>query len=211
MIYRLASLLAACAAIGASYAPAVARDDVPPQVEANPLCQFHGEGCSALPAEWTWQRHEPRTGTYSVEIPCDEVQADAFGQIMALSRAGFPAGNTRACIKATSGFTATLVGVAVLPEDATRPTSMLKGQADLFSALVEETAASGAQVTTFKGRRALINTIDKADRRSRIVIVEVGQYGVILLSADILAGFPGTREDGDGLADRFIQSLEIAT
>lgn len=185
---------------------------MPPRVEANPLCDVHGEGCSAAPADWAWNRHEPRVGGYSVELPCDAAQADRFSALLAISRANFPAGYTRACMKATSGFTSVLIGFLEVPEAGVPAdlAALMDGAPDLFTAFVQQGLGAGVPETTFKGRRALANTIERADRRTRVVIVEVGQFGIIMLSADINSDFPGSRDEGDALMERFLESLEIA-
>jgi hypothetical protein len=192
-------------------APAVqppARSDA-----ANPLCTFHGPGCDAPPAAWAWQRLSPSTAAFSVELPCDAGQADRFGDIVAMSRARFPGKATRACMKASSGFIATVVG---FPGDTLDPAqqaeldAMLSGAPDLFSAFVAQTTASGVTPTNFKGRRAVANTIEKPDRRTRVMIIEAGPHAVIMITADINPDFPGTRAEADAAVERFIQSLEIA-
>ncbi len=149
---------------------------------ANPLCTFHGPGCDAPPAAWEWQRLSPSTAAFSVELPCDADQAGRFGEIIAMSRANFPGKSTRACMKASSGFIATLVGFpapASGPEQQVEIDAMLNGEPDLFSAFVAQTKASSATTMSFKGRRAIANTT-------------------------------GTREEADAAVERFIQSLEIA-
>lgn len=205
-------LLAALAVSVAVWAPASAQEASPPRVEANPLCDVHGDGCSAPPAQWTWHRLEPRVGGYSVEVPCDAGQADRFSQLLAISRANFPAGYTRACMKAAAGFSATLIGFSAVPDDGVPPDleAMMRGAPDLFTAFVQQGVARGVPETVFKGRRALITNIERADRRSKVALVEVGQFGVILLTADIDSDFPGTREDADVAVERFFQSLEFA-
>lgn len=199
----------ALTAIGAVCASASAQEFASAKVDSKPLCALHGDGCDAPPAQWAWQRFEPRVGGFSVEIPCNGKQADAFGQLLAMSRAKFPASNTRSCMKAAAGFSATLVGFSALPDDATPPDDLLRGAPDMFTAFVQQGVNKGIPETTFKGRRAIANTIEKADRRSKVVVVEAGRYGIILLTADILEGFPGTREEADTAADRFLSSLEF--
>ncbi len=80
----------------------------------------------------------------------------------------------------------------------------------MFTAFLQRGVGKDVPVTKFKGRRAITNTIEKADRRSKVVLVEVGRFGIILLTADILEDFPATREEGDAAAQRFLDSLEIA-
>lgn len=206
------AMCAALAGLGAICAPVAAQDAQPPQVEKNPLCDVHGDGCAAAPAEWTWQRHTPAVGGFSVELPCDQRQTDVFAFIMSVSRAKFPATNTRPCFKAAAGSSATLIGVKDATGD-TPPVSiapMLADQPDMFTAFTAQGVGKGIPETTFMGRRAIANTLEKPDRRSRVVLVEVGRYAVILLTADIDSTFPGTREEGDAVAERFLQSLEIA-
>jgi hypothetical protein len=116
-------------------------------------------------------------------------------------------------MKASSGFVATIVGfpgTAVDPGQQAELDVMLSGAPDLFSAFVAQTTASSVTPTTFKGRRAVANTIEKADRRTRVMIIEVGTHAVIMITADINPDFPGTREEADAAVERFIQSLEIA-
>jgi hypothetical protein len=179
----------------------------------NPLCTFHGPGCDAPPAAWAWQRLSPQAAAFSVELPCDADQAGRFGEIIAMSRARFPGKATRACMKASSGFVATLVGYAgtvTTPEEQADIAAILNGAPDLFSAFMAQTGTSSVTPTTFKGRRAVANTIEKPDRRTRVMIVEVGPTAVIMITADINPDFPGTREEADAAVERFIQSLEIA-
>lgn len=179
----------------------------------NPLCTFHGPGCDAPPAAWEWQRLSPATAAFSVELPCDAEQAGRFGEVVAMSRAQFPGKATRACMKASSGFVATIVGfpgTAVEPAQQAEVDAMLNGAPDLFSAFMAQTTASSVAVTTFKGRRAVVNTIEKPDRRTRVMIIEVGPHAVIMITADINPDFPGTHQEADAAVERFIQSLEIA-
>ncbi len=205
-------MLAVFAAGGALGAPAQAQEAAPPRVSANPLCDVHGEGCSAAPADWAWQRLQPRSSGYSVEVPCDAEQADRFALLLGISRAQFPPANTRACMKESAGFTATLIGYASPPADGVPADleALMQDAPDLFTAFVRQGLGNGVPETSFKGRRALANTIERADRRSRVVIVEVGQFGIIMLSADINSGFPGTRDEADAAMERFLESLEIA-
>lgn len=184
-----------------------------PAGDSNPLCRFHGPDCAAPPAEWQWQRLTPSIGTYSVELPCNAQQADAFGQILAISRARFPAGATRSCMKAAAGFTSTMVGLTALPDGDVPPEieRLLDGAPDLFTTFLRNVRASGAVETGFMGRRAVMNTIERDDRRTRVMLVEAGQYAVIMLNADISSNFPGTREEADAAVERFFQSLEIAS
>jgi hypothetical protein len=86
----------------------------------------------------------------------------------------------------------------------------LNGSPDLFSAFLKRTRESGVSETTFQGRRAIKNTIERPDRRTRVILVEVGPSGVIMLTAEIKSDFPGTREEADAAMERFIESLEIA-
>ncbi|MEY4953125.1 MAG: hypothetical protein RL299_1549 [Pseudomonadota bacterium] len=206
-------LLSGLAALVALSSPAAAQERAPvPAGGANPLCTFHGDGCEAPPAKWTWQRLEPKTGAYSVALPCDETQANAFGEVLAMSRASFPAGATRACMKATSGFTATLIGFTALPNGAKTPEleKLLKGAPDLFTAFTSRDTVKAIPVTTYKGRRAAINVIEKDGARTKVLIVEAGKFALVMLVADIRADFPGTREEGDVATEHFINSLEIA-
>jgi hypothetical protein len=197
-------------------APGTAAPAVQPPAargSANPLCTFHGPGCDAPPAAWEWQRLSPATAAFSVELPCDAEQAGRFGEIIAMSRAKFPGNATRACMKASSGFVATIVGfpgTAVETAQQAELDAMLNGAPDLFTAFIAQTAASNVTPVTFKGRRAVANTIEKPDRRTRVMIVEVGPTAVIMITADINADFPGTRGEADAAVERFIQSLEIA-
>jgi hypothetical protein len=194
--------------------PAERRVMAPARTDAgNPLCTFHGPACDAPPAAWEWQRLSPATAAFSVELPCDAGQAERFGEIIAMSRAKFPGKSTRACMKASSGFVATIVGfpgTAVDPAQQAELDVMLSGAPDLFSAFMAQTTASSVTPTTFKGRRAVGNIIEKPDRRTRVMIIEVGPYAVIMITADINPDFPGTREEADAAVERFIQSLEIA-
>ncbi|MFZ9396710.1 MAG: hypothetical protein ACO25F_11705 [Erythrobacter sp.] len=212
---RFGSLaFATLAAIGAACAPLSAQEagPAPSGDSANPLCTFHGEGCSAPPAEWTWQRLEPEVGVFSVELPCDERQADAFGQVLAISQASLPVGSTRACMKASSGFTAVLIGLAALPDDTKSPETdrLLGGAPDLFTALSKQNSENPVPEVTFKGRRSMIKTVEKEAARTKIAVIEVKRLALIMLIADIRADFPGTREEADTAADRFFNSLEIA-
>jgi hypothetical protein len=209
---RRVALCAAFVGLGAICAPVAAQDAQPPLVEKSPLCVMHGDGCSAPPSEWMWLRQTPAVGGFSVELPCDQRQVDAFAYVMSVSRAKFPATNTRPCFKSAAGFSATLIGVKDATGD-TPPASiahMLGNQPDMFTAFTAQGVGKGIAETTYMGRRAIANTIDKPDRRSRVVLVEAGRYAVILLTADIDSTFPGTREEGDAAAERFLQSLEIA-
>ena len=222
MRFALPALLCALAVpAAAQYVPpapgtAPAASAVQPPARAaagNPLCTFHGPGCDAPPAAWEWQRLSPATAAFSVELPCDAAQAGRFGELMAMSRAKFPGNATRACMKASSGFVATIVGFpgsTVDPAQQAELDPLLRGSSDLFSAFVAQTSASGITPTTFKGRRAIANTIEKPDRRTRVMIVEVGTHAVMMITADINSDFPGTREEADAAVERFIQSLEIA-
>jgi hypothetical protein len=220
MRFALPALLCALAAPAAAQyvppAPGAAAPAVQPPARTaagNPLCTFHGPGCDAPPAAWEWQRLSPATAAFSVELPCDAEQAGRFGELMAMSRARFPGNATRACMKASSGFVATLVGYAATvttPEEQADIAAMLNGAPDLFSAFMAQTGTSSVTPTAFKGRRAVANTIEKPDRRTRVMIVEVGTHAVIMITADINTDFPGTREEADAAVERFIQSLEIA-
>jgi len=207
LLWALAGSLALCAPAAAQEAAAPA-----PKSEGNVLCKFHGEGCEAPPADWTWNRSEPKIGVYSVEIPCDERQAAAFGQVMAVGKPGFPAGSTRACMKATSGFTATLIGLTALPDDTKSPETdaLLNGAPDLFTAFAEKTVKGTVPLTSFKGRRAAINTLEKNGGRTKVAIVEVGKFALIMLVADVRPDFPGTPEEASAATERFFDSLEIA-
>lgn len=196
-------------------APPAASAVQPPSARgsANPLCTFHGPGCDAPPSAWAWQRLSPSAGVFSVELPCDADQAGRFGEIVAMSRAQFPGKSTRACMKASSGFIATTVGfpgTTHTEAEQAEIDAMLNGAPDLFSAFMAMTAASPVTPTMFKGRRAVANTIEKPDRRTRVMLVEVGPAAVIMITADINPDFPGTREEADAAVERFIQSLEIA-
>jgi hypothetical protein len=204
-------MLAAFAGLGAPAAPAMAAESVPAEGQPSALCRFHGAGCEAPPAEWSWQRLEPRVGGFSVELPCDAKQANAFGQVLAISRAKFPAANTRACMKATSGFTATLIGFVSLPDDTQHPDidNFLSGAPDMFTAFLQRGLGKGVPETTLKGRRAIMNTIEKPEGRSKVAIVELGRFGIVMLTADIRSQFPGTREEADAAMERFVGSLEI--
>jgi hypothetical protein len=207
-------LLLALAGLVAFGAPAAAQDAAlkPDNEASSAICRFHGEGCAAAPAEWAWQRSEPKIGVYSVEIPCDARQAVAFGQILAVGKPGFPAGNTRACMKASSGFTATLLGLTALPDDTKSPETdaLLQGAPDLFTAFSQNTVKGSVPLTTFKGRRAAINSIEKDSGRTKVAIIEVGRFALVMLIADIRADFPGTPEEAAAVTDRFFDSLEIA-
>ncbi len=203
-------LVAALAGLGA---PVCAQQAAAPAKDAaKALCSFHGEGCEAPPVEWAWQRLEPKIGAFSVELPCDERQADAFGQVLAISKASFPAGSTRACMKATSGFTATLIGFTAMPDDSEGPEieRLLRGAPDLFTSFAQQTRDNSIAETVFKGHRAAINTIEKEGRRTKVAVIEVGRFGIIMLLADINSDFPGTPEEADTAVERFFESLEIA-
>lgn len=196
-------------------APPAASAAQPPSARgsANVLCTFHGPGCDAPPAAWQWQRLSPATASFSVELPCDADQAGRFGEIIAMSRAQFPGKSTRACMKASSGFVATMVGFPGTTHTEAQQAeidAMLNGAPDLFSSFLEQTTASPVATTMFKGRRAVANTIEKPDRRTRVMIIEAGPAAVIMITADINPDFPGTREEADAAVERFIQSLEIA-
>lgn len=206
-------LFAAFAGLFSLGAPAAAQDaaDAPANDEPSAICRFHGDGCNAPPSEWSWQRLEPRTGTYSVEIPCDERQAAAFGQIMAMGPSSFPAGSTRACMKASALFTATLIGLTDLPDDTKSPETdaLLKGAPDLFTAITVQPSKTPVAVTTIEGRRVATRSDDKNGNRTKVAIMEVDKFAVIMLLADIRSDFPGTPEDADAATARFIDSLEI--
>lgn len=209
---RFVSLLL-LAALGGLSAPASAQESPSADDKSGAICRFHGDGCAAPPAEWAWKRLEPKIGVYSVEIPCDERQAAAFGQVLAVGKPGFPVGSTRACMKASSGFTATLIGLTALPDDtkSAETDALLRGAPDLFTAFAQQTAEKAVPVTTFKARRAAMNMIEKADGgRSKVAIIEVGRFALLMLIADIRADFPGTREEAEAVTERFFASLEIA-
>lgn len=205
------SLLAVATCLAA---PAAAQDTptTASKEEPNPICQFHGEGCGAPPAEWAWQRSEPKIGVYSVEMPCDERQAAAFSQLLAFGGTGLAAGSTRACMKATSGFTATLIGFTALPDDTKSPETdaLLKGAPDFFTAFTEQTVKESVPLTTFKGRRAAIKANETDDGRNKVAIIEVGKFALVMLIADIRSDFSGTPEEADAAMERFFDSLEIA-
>lgn len=207
-------LLSGLAAVAVLSSPARAEEPAPaPAKDApNPLCTFHGEGCEAPPAEWAWQRLATKAGAYSVELPCDERQANAFGQLLSISDAGLPAGSTRACMKASSGFTAMQIGLTSLPDDAKTPEieAMLKGAPDMFTAFTQNAMKGSVPETTFKGLRAAFKTIEKDGASTRIAVIEAGKFALIMLVADIRDGFPGTREEADAATERFLNSLEIA-
>jgi hypothetical protein len=207
-------LLAAFALAGVEAAPVLAQDGpaAAPKAEANPLCTFHGEGCEAPPAAWTWQRLEAKIGVFSVELPCDERQANAFGQVLAISKAGFPPASTRACMKASSGFTAALIGLTALPDDTKTPETeaLLKGAPDMFTGFAQNTMKGSVPETTFKGRRAAFRSIEKDGALTRVAVIEAGKFALIMLVADIRSDFPGTPEETDAAVNRFFASLEIA-
>lgn len=115
-------------------------------------------------------------------------------------------------MKAAAGFTTTLVGLTALPEGGVPPEAerLLNGAPDLFSTFLRQTSGTGAVESSYKGRRAVSNVIEREGRRTRVMLVEVGQYAVVLLTADIMSDFPGAREDADAAVERFVQSLEFA-
>ena len=204
------ALFGALIALGAMSTPAVAQGV---DRAANPVCAFHGEGCDAPPSEWSWNRLEPRVGVYSVELPCDERQADAFGSLMARTPGRFETGATRACMKDSALFTASLLGFAELPEGARPPglDALLNGAPDVFTGFVQRVGA-GQEIpqVEINGRRAIFNTVEREDGYSRVAIIEVSQFGVLLLTGDIRDGLGVTRAEGEALLDRFFDSLEFA-
>jgi hypothetical protein len=205
------SLMAALATIAAG-GPIAASPQAPSPPDSNPLCVFHGEGCYAPPAAWIWERLEPSAGGFSVELPCAPEQADRFGPVLAMTPGKFSPAATRACMKNTSAFMASMIGFAGDTLESGMQAeidTMLDGASDLFTAFVRKTRGSSASETSYKGRRAVMNTIEKEHRRTRVMLVEVGPYGVIMLTVDINSDFPGTREEGDAAMERFISSLEI--
>lgn len=115
-------------------------------------------------------------------------------------------------MKAAAGFTSTMVGLTALPEGGAPPEAerLLNGAPDLFTSFLRQTSGTGAVETSYKGRRAVSNTIEREGRRTRVMLVDAGQYAVIMLTADIMSDFPGTREAADAAVERFFQSLEFA-
>ena len=205
-------MYAALLGFGAMGMPASAQDA--DDGASSAICTFHGEGCDAAPSDWVWQRLEPRIGVYSVELPCDEQQANAFGQLLAMSRAPFVAGSTRACMKAAADFTVSLIGFADLPDDATRPPEvdeLLQGAPDAFSAIVKRVSGEvEVPETSLNGRRAIVHTVERGDGYSRVAIVEISQFGVLMVNAGIRSGLDVTRAEGDAMIDRFFESLVFA-
>ncbi len=206
---------ALCAALFGSVAisvPASAQEAGAEDVASSAICTFHGEGCAAPASEWTWERLEPRVGVYSVELPCNSQQANAFGQLLANSRAPFEAGSTRACMKAAAGFTAALVGFAGLPDGAVPPEAeqMLQGEPDMFSVFVRQVARDQEiPVISVDGRRTILNNLENDNGYSRVAIIEVSQFGILVLNGNIRTGLGVTRAEGDALFDRFFDSLEF--
>ena len=174
-------------ALPAATPSAFAQDTDGSDKKPNPICTVHGEGCADAPDQWAWERLEPRIGVYSVELPCNAEQADAFGGLLAISKAPFVAGSTRACMKDAAAFTSSLMGFADLRDDAT----------DIAE-------------TTINGRRAIMNTVEKKDGYSKVAIIEVSRFGVLIIIGDIRKGLAVSREEGDALIARFFDSLEFA-
>lgn len=204
---------AALAGLALLASPASAQKAEGDDKELSSVCTFHGDGCDDAPSQWSWERLGPKIGVFSVELPCNEQQADAFGQLLALSKAPFLAGSTRACMKDAAAFTSSLMGFADLPDGAAPPNAdeLLRGEPDFFSAFVKQ--ISGKEeipVTEINGRRAIVNIVEKADGYSKIAIIEVSRFGVLMIIGDIREGLEVSREEGDALIDRFFNSLEFA-
>ena len=209
---RLLALFAAMLGGVTLATPAVAQQPVAIGKSDNGICSIHGEGCDAAPAEWNWERHEPRIGVYSVELPCDGRQADAFARLLALTPGQFQAGASRACMKAGAGFTASMIGFVDLPND-TMPSemeAMMAGSPDVFTAFKQRiNLRVETPETAIDGRRAVQRTVERADGYSRVAIIEVSQYGVLLMLGDIRDPLGVSREEGEALLDRFFNSLEF--
>lgn len=211
MIIRSA-LIASYIIWGLLGSPASAQEAKDDAKKPNPICTFHGDGCDDAPSKWSWERSEPKIGVYSVELPCNDKQADAFGRLLAISKAQFVAGSTRACMKDAAGFTASLIGFPDLPDGATPPNvdELLKGEPDLFSAFVKQISdGKEIPVTEIHGRRAIVNIVEKADSYSKIALIEVSRFGVLMIIGDIREGLEVSRVEGDALIDRFFDSLEF--
>ena len=114
-------------------------------------------------------------------------------------------------MKATALFTATMVGLAALPDDTKSPQTdaLLKGAPDLFTAITGQPSKTPVLVTTINGRRAAIRTEEKNGNRTKVAVIELGKFAVILLLTDIRQDFPGTPEEADAAVSRFIDSVEI--
>ncbi len=206
------SFVVALAGLFALGTPALAQDAKPAAEDTSSICTFVGESCSAPPSDWNWQRLEPRIGVYSVEIPCNAKEADAGGRLLAMTPGQFQAGATRACMKASSGFIATLIGFAELP-DGPRPAEvdeLLQGEPDLFSAMMKNISdREEIPQTAIAGRRAIVNTIEKPVGYSKVAIIEVSQFGVLMIIGDIRKQLEVSREEGDAMIERFFNSLEF--
>jgi hypothetical protein len=205
-------MLASLAASGAPGAHAHAQEAALATVSANPICEVHGEGCSAPLADWSWQRLGSRSGGFSVELPCDAEQTERLTLLLEFTSPVFRPEYTRACMKQAGAFVASLygyVGVAAGNEPAD-PDGLLQDAPDLFTALERRGILSGGQETLFQGRRAYVITIENARFRSRAIWVQAGRFGIILLKTDIISAFPATRSEADAAMERFLESLEIA-
>jgi hypothetical protein len=206
-------ITAAFALLGLLASPVSAQEVGGDAKDVNPICTFHGDGCADASSKWSWARLSPDVGIFSVELPCDKRQADSFGRLLAMSKAPFVAGSTRACMKDAAGFTSSLLGFPDLPDGTTPPNAeeLLNGEPDFFSAFVKQ-ISDGKEVaqTTISGRRAITNLVEKDDGYSKIAVIEVSRFGVLMITGDIRDGLEVSREEGEALIARFFNSLEFA-
>ena len=87
---------------------------------------------------------------------------------------------------------------------------MMAGSPDVFTAFKQRINSDvETPETTIDGRRAMQRTVERADGYSRVAIIEVSQYGVLLMLGDIRDPLGITREEGEALLDRFFNSLEF--
>jgi len=175
-------------------------------------CPQQGMECKTPPNEWVWNRFEHKSGLYSVELPCVEVD---YGD--GLFSSGTTLSDTGMCWTDSSAFIVELGGVPETHDleemsdaDRERLNSFLNGAPDLFTAVVNRVSGDETvKQVTIQGRRVIVKPLELTEGYGQVANIEISRFGQLILSANIQNELNVSREQGEALIDRFFNSVEF--